>query len=333
MPRLRRVSVAEPGWTRRRAGRGFSYRDAAGEPLVGPDLARAKGLVIPPAWRDVWICPRLNGHLQASGIDEAGRRQYLYHPAWTELRAREKFDRAQELGAVMGRLRAKVARELAAGDPSAASTAALAVRLLDLGAFRIGSDVYAQQHGSAGLTTLERRHVRRTRAGLEFGFTGKSGVEQHILIDDAPTVRALERLRRRRGGDFEQLMAFRESGGWHRARAEDVNDYLRQATGLDVSAKDFRTWHGTVTAALALAGEGGVPAARTAREKVRRRAVQQVADFLGNTPSVARTSYVDPRVFDLHDAGEVMTVPAGRPGTWAWRGRVESEVLALLARG
>lgn len=330
MPRLRRVSVTEPGWTRRRAGRGFVYRDAAGEPLRDADLVRAKELVIPPAWKDVWICPRPNGHLQASGIDEAGRRQYLYHPVWVEQRAREKFDRAGELGAVMDRLRARVKRDLSGGDLTEASVAALAVRLLDLGAFRIGSDVYSQQHGSAGLTTLERRHVQRDGAGLLFSFTGKSGVDQRIRIQDPQAVRALEAMRRRRGGEFDQLLAFRDEGEWRRARADDVNDYLRRATGLEVSAKDFRTWHGTVTAAVALGGTGAVPSSRTAREKVRRAAVEQVAEFLGNTPTVARTSYVDPRVFDLHDSGRVITVPQGRTGSWAWRGRVEAEVVRLL---
>jgi len=300
--RLRRTSPDEPGWTRRRAGRGFVHLDVDGRPLPPEDAARCKALVIPPAWTDVWICPRPNGHLQAVGTDAAGRRQYLYHPDWVARRAEEKHDRVLQLGRRLPRLRARVLADLDADDLGARVSCALAVRLIDLGCFRIGNDVYAEEYGSFGLTTLERQHVRRSGDLLVFEFTGKSGIEHHVEIDDPVAVRALDRRRRRRRSDRRLLDV---SGS-------DVNDYLRDVSGLDVTAKDFRTWHGTVLAAAALAEAPGPEASKTARKRAVAGAMREVAEFLGNTPALARSAYVDPRVVDAYEEGRTIRAAVRR---------------------
>ncbi|TNM36406.1 DNA topoisomerase IB [Nocardioides albidus] len=323
MARLRRTSPDEPGWTRRRAGRGFVHLDVDGRPLPPEDAARCKALVIPPAWSEVWICPRPNGHLQVVGTDAAGRRQYIYHPAWVEQRAAEKHVRVVGLGRRLPRLRSRVLADLADDDLAPRATCALAVRLIDLGCFRIGNDVYAEEYGSFGLTTLERQHVRRSGDVLVFEFTGKSGIEHHVEIDDAIAVEALDRRRRRRRADRRLLDV---SG-------TDVNDYLREASGLDVTAKDFRTWHGTVLAAAALADAPGPEASKTARKRAIAGAMREVAEFLGNTPALARSAYVDPRVIDAYEEGR--TIRAAVRRTYddedARRAGLERATLRLLS--
>lgn len=318
MARLRRTSPDEPGWTRRRAGRGFVHVGLDGRPLPPEDAARCKALVIPPAWTDVWICPRPNGHLQAVGTDAAGRRQYIYHPAWVEQRAAEKHARVVGLGRRLPRLRERVLADLADDDLGARATCALAVRLIDLGCFRIGNDVYAEEYGSFGLTTLERQHVRRSGDVLVFEFTGKSGIEHHVEIDDSVAVQALDRRRRRRRTDPRLLDV----------TGTDVNDYLREASGIEATAKDFRTWHGTVLAAAALAEAPGPEATRTARKRAVVAAMREVAEFLGNTPALARSAYVDPRVVDAYEEGRTIRARAG-----ATREQLERATLRLLASG
>ncbi len=329
MVRLRRVSAGDLGWTRRRVGRGFTYLDDEGNRVPDDHVTRIRSLAIPPAWEDVWICPRENGHLQAVGTDAAGRRQYLYHPQWRVKRDELKFERVMELGRVLPRVRKQVTHDLAiAGMPDARS-AALAVRMLDLGYFRIGSDVYADEHGSIGLTTLSRQHVRRRGDAIVFAFTGKSGVDHEIVIEDAPSIAAIADLRRRRGG-FGELLAFKEGRRWQRLTPDRVNDYIREASGIEVTAKDFRTWHATVLAAVALAADGQPGESRTARRRRQRAALQQVADYLGNTPAIARSAYVDPRVLDLHDEGR--TIAAALAHAMDTRQEdVERAVLRLLA--
>ncbi len=302
MPRLRRTSPDQPGWTRRRAGRGFVHLDESGQPLPPEDVARCKALVIPPAWKDVWISPYPHGHLQAVGTDDAGRRQYLYHPAWVEQRSAEKHERVVGLGRRLPRLREEVLADLATDDLATRATCALAVRLIDLGCFRIGNDVYAEEYGSFGLTTLERQHVRRTGDVLVFEFVGKSGVEHHVEIDDPQAVEALDRRRRRRRTDRRLLDI----------NGTDVNEYLREASGLDVTAKDFRTWHGTVLAAAALAEAPGPEASKTARKRAVAAAMREVSEFLGNTPALARSSYVDPRVVDAYEEGRTIRAAVRR---------------------
>lgn len=299
MVRLRRTSPDQPGWTRRAAGRGFVYLDEHGDRLPDDQVERIRSLAIPPAWRDVWICPHPNGHLQAVGTDAAGRRQYLYHPDWRTRRDAAKFDRVLDFGRALGAARERVLADLNRTGMPPERACALAVRLLDLGCFRIGNDVYADAHGSFGLTTLRRDHVTRRGRTLHFAFTGKSGVDHRIEIEDEPVTAAIETLRRRRD-DSDTLLACR-NGSWRSLTAAMVNDYVRDITGMDATAKDFRTWHATVLAAAEIAagadelersGRGGV----TRRRRVVTDAMREVADFLGNTPTLARASYVDPRV-------------------------------------
>lgn len=306
MPRLRRTSPDHPGWTRRRAGRGFVYLDQAGERLAPEDLDRCVKLVIPPAWKEVWICPHANGHLQAVGTDDAGRRQYLYHPAWTEKRSALKYDRVLRFGQRLPRVREHVLADLREEGLSLPHACALAVRLLDVGYFRIGNDVYTEENGSFGLTTLERQHVRRSDGTMVFEFTGKSGIEHRIEIDDELAVETLERMRRRRTPSDRRLLAFREGRGWRSLTPDHVNDYLREASGMDVTAKDFRTWHATVLAAAALAEAPGPEASKTKRKRAVTAAMRGVAEYLGNTPTLARSSYVDPRVIDAYEEGRTI---------------------------
>lgn len=312
MPRLRRTSPDQPGWTRRRAGKGFVYLDERGDRLAAEDAQRVRDLVIPPAWREVWVTPHANGHLQAVGTDEAGRRQYLYHPRWRTRRDAAKFDRVLIFGRAMSKARERVLTDLGAEGMELDRACAVAVRLLDLGCFRIGSDVYADQNGSFGLTTLERRHVKRRKDRLDFCFTGKSGVEHCIEIDDPPVVAALEVMRRRRSADDPRLLAWRDGRTWRTLDAAGVNDYVRQTTGVDATAKDFRTWHATVIAADCLARTEEPGRSKASRKRAVAAAMREVADFLGNTPALARSSYVDPRVVDAYEQGRTIGVRTQR---------------------
>jgi DNA topoisomerase IB len=310
MPRLRRVSPNDAGWTRRRAGRGFVYLDENGNRLGEEDVERVRSLAIPPAWRDVWICRRPNGHLQATGVDDAGRRQYLYHPEWRARRDELKFTRVTRAARRLPAMRAAVLEDLATEGLTRQKACAAAVRLLDLGSFRIGSDAYANGE-SFGLTTLERRHVRRKGAVLVFEFTGKSGIDHQIEIDDAHSRQAIEAMRRRRTGS-DRLLAFREGNRWVDLDAATVNDYLRERTGEDLTAKDFRTWHATVLAAAALAETDEPGDSKASRRRAIKAMLTEVSDFLGNTPTIARSSYVDPRVIDLYEDGVTIAAATRR---------------------
>jgi DNA topoisomerase I len=305
MTRLRTVSPSSKGWTRRRAGKGFVYLDSDGMRLPDEAVARIKSLVIPPAWQDVWICPVDNGHIQATGMDAAGRKQYLYHPDWRAKRDAEKFDRVLEVATKLPRARAAVLEHITLDGMPLERAAATAVRLLDLGYFRIGSDVYTDENGSFGLTTLERRHVTRKRGRLVFCFIGKSGKEHCIEIDDPLSVEAVQRMRRRRDGG-DRLLAYQQSRRWLPLDAALVNDYLRETTGAEITAKDFRTWHATVLAAEALADSKEPGTTKTSRARAVRSAMVEVSEYLGNTPTIARASYVDPRVVDRYESGETV---------------------------
>ena len=330
MTRLRRVSPRAPGWRRVRSGRGFRYLDGSGRPLAAEQVQRIRSLVIPPAWQDVWICPYPNGHLQATGRDVAGRRQYLYHPQWRVLQDRSKFDRVAAAAVRLPLARDQVASDLGRGGMPLERAAATAVRLLDLGYFRIGNDYYADANGSFGLTTLERRHVRRHGGVLAFRFVGKSGIEHHVMIEDPMVIDALQQMRRRRGGD--RLLAYRQGSGWVDLGSGPVNAYLAELFGGGITAKDFRTWHATVIAAesLALSPESGTTTASLKRAV--RSAIGEVASYLGNTPAVARSSYVDPRIIESFVAGD--TIAAAATGTYRSaelkQAALERAVLELL---
>ena len=333
MPRTRRSSPDQPGWTRRRAGKGFVYLDENGERLCDEDCQRVKDLVIPPAWQDLWICRWPNGHLQAVGTDDAGRRQYLYHPDWRAKRDSEKFTRVLDFGKALSKARERVLTDLGTEGMTLVRASATAVRLLDLGYFRIGNDVYADQNGSFGLTTLERRHVRRTGDRLVFEFTGKSGIDHRIEIDDPPTIESLEAMRRRRGGG-DRLLAFKDGRRWTPLDSARVNDYVREATGLEATAKDFRTWHATVLAAAALAETEEAGTSKASRKRAVAGAMNEVSAFLGNTPALAKSSYVDPRVVDAYEEGD--TIAAATRRTYAKvderQAAYERAVLRLLKR-
>jgi DNA topoisomerase I len=301
MPRLRRTSPDQPGWTRRRAGKGFTYLDERGRRLPDAEAQRARDLVIPPAWEDVWITPYENGHLQAVGTDDAGRRQYLYHPQWRMRRDAEKFDRMLVFGKAISKAREQVIVDLGLEGMPLERACAAAVRLLDLGYFRIGNDVYAADNGSFGLTTLERRHVRRQQDRLVFTFVGKSGIEHCIEIDDEFVVAAIDVMRRRRTPKDPSLLAYRNGRSWRSILPELVNNYVRETTGIEATAKDFRTWHATVLAAAALAETPEPGETKASRKRAVSGAMKEVASFLGNTPALARSSYVDPRVIDAYE--------------------------------
>ncbi|ALX05458.1 DNA topoisomerase IB [Aeromicrobium erythreum] len=329
MVRLRRTSPSMVGWTRVKHGRGFRYLDQDGAPLEEIDVARCKELVIPPAWTKVWICPAENGHLQAVGTDDAGRRQYLYHPAWRERRDAEKFQHMEGFATALLEAR-DAAREEVADDATLRSTAALAFCLLDLGIFRVGSDRYTDENGSYGLTTIEKQHVRRDGDSLVFEYVAKSGQDLEVSLRDERLIAALEPLRRRRtGGDV--LLAYRGGDGWSTLGATAVNDYVKEVLGEEYSAKDFRTWRGTVIAAAALSSSDA--STKTARKKSVAAAMREVAEHLGNTPAVARSSYVDPRVVDLFGDGVVVAgghrpVAPGEPVSRT----LEKQVLELLGK-
>ncbi|MEO5711363.1 MAG: DNA topoisomerase IB [Nocardioidaceae bacterium] len=302
MVRLRTVTPGTKGWSRRRSGKGFVYADDAGTRLPADEVERIKSLAIPPAWADVWICPLANGHIQAVGTDAAGRKQYLYHPDWRTRRDQEKFDRVTKIAKELAKTRASVAEHLALEGMPLQRAAATAVRLLDLGYFRIGSDAYTDDNGSFGLTTLERRHVSRRGEKLVFSFVGKSGVEHTIEIDDALSIASVETMRRRKSTE-QRLLAYKELRSWAALDAARVNDYLREFTGGDMTAKDFRTWHATVLGAAALAESDEPGDTKASRKRAVRQAMVEVSEYLGNTPAIAKASYVDPRIVDLYEGG------------------------------
>lgn len=333
MTRLRTVSTNDTGWTRRRAGRGFVYLDEHGGRLSDVDVERIKSLVIPPAWAEVWICPVANGHIQAVGTDAAGRRQYLYHPGWRKLRDEAKFDRVLEMARKLPKARSHILSDLDAGRSSKQQALAVTARLIDLGLFRIGSDEYTDEHGSYGLTTLERHHVRTNGSGLVFSFLGKSGIEHEIELYDAPVCAAVQQMRRRRSGG-DRLLAYKDGRRWRSVDADDVNVYLREVFGRDVTSKDFRTWHATVIAAAVLADADTVAATKTARRKAVRQAAVEVSESLGNTPAIARNSYIDPLVVDLYEDGTTIAPALRRAPKNAERRQhhLERAVVRMLSR-
>ena len=334
MSRLRRVSCESAGISRRRRGRGFEYLDASGRRVGDAETReRIRALAIPPAWTDVWICPDPDGHLQAVGTDAAGRRQYLYHSRWRARRDRQKFDRMLEFARALPRLRRTVGRDLGTGRPPRDRVLACAVRLLDRGLFRIGNDEYAETNGSFGLTTLERRHVTVGSDGeLVFDYTAKGGARRVQTIVD-PEVHAVVGELKRRRGPGPGLLAYR-NGRWTELGSEDVNAYLKEAAGGDFTAKDFRTWHATVLAAVALATAPNAET-DTAQRRTIAAAVAEVAERLGNTPAVCRASYIDPRVFDRYLEGETIvsklrSLDDAEAAMPAVQRRIERAVLRLL---
>ena len=286
-----------------RRGRGFAYTDDSGNRFSDPEeLERIRELAIPPAWKDVWICLDRRGHLQATGVDGAGRKQYLYHPLWRTRRDQQKFDQMIEFANALPRMRRIVARDIRKGEMSRDQVLACAVRMLDRGFFRIGSEDYAEQNDSYGLATMRKEHVTVNGEEIEFDYPAKSGRRRvHSIADD--DVRGIvSSLKRRRGGG-DELLAYRNRGRWRDIASSEINEYVKATTGGDFSAKDFRTWNATVLAAVALALNGSEATSKTSRKRAISAAVKGVAHFLGNTPAVCRASYIDPRVFDRYLSG------------------------------
>ena len=311
MTRLRRVDCSAPGLRRRRAGRGFVYVDENGDRITDADtLQRIEALVIPPAWNDVWICALPNGHIQATGVDAAGRLQYLYHAAWRVKRDREKFDHMLEFARALPRLRRRIAKDLTRDGLPRERVLACATRLLDLGFFRIGTEGYAEQNQTYGLATIRKDHVRIKGTAVEFDYVAKSGKQRLQSIVDPDVLDVVTALKRRRAGGPELLAYKNDDGGWCDVKSADINAYIKEATGGDYSAKDFRTWAATVLCAVALAVSNEAARSRTARKRAVKRAFDEVAHYLGNTPAVCRASYVDPRVVDRYVAGVTLTQTA-----------------------
>lgn len=305
--RLRRSDIQLPGLGRRRHGNGFTYHDVQGARITDEaTLKRLRQLVIPPAWRKVWISPYPNGHIQAVGTDAAGRRQYLYHEVWQQERAEEKFDRVLEMAPVLPQFRRQVAADLDGTGLKRNRVLALALLLLDRGYFRAGSDQYAQENESYGLATLLCGHVAVRGNTVHFDYPGKSGVRRTHEIDEPHIARLVRSLIRGREADG-RLLVCRTGSGLAEVHADDLNVRLRELIGDDYSVKDLRTWHGTVLAAVGFAG-AEPPSTKTATRRARSVVMKQVADELGNTPAVARSSYVDPRVVRAYE--QEMTICA-----------------------
>lgn len=316
--RLRKSNPLGKGYKRVRRGSGFGFVAPDGATVTDPELrARFDALRIPPAWTDVWIAPYENGHIQAIGFDAASRKQYLYHPTWRERHDKTKFKRMLLLLEALPGGRRTVRRHLHDATVTRRRVLAAAFRMLDLGALRIGSSAYEESNGSYGLTTLHCEHVAVDGDTVRLRFPAKSGKQWDSTMRDADLAALLRRLKRRGAG--ERLLAYQEGGVWQTITPADVNAYVKKRLNGEFSAKDFRTLRGTVTAAASLARQG-VEQRRSAQKRVIAQAMRDAAAELSNTPTVAKASYVDPRVVDKYRAGETID-PARAP---------EAEVLALL---
>jgi DNA topoisomerase IB len=330
--RLRRTDPAEPGIQRVRRGKGFSYVDADGKAVDKETKQRIQDLVIPPAWTDVWICTLENGHIQAVGTDQAGRKQYLYHPDWHEAQARDKHQRVRRLARKLPEVRRITRRDLAKPGRPRERVLAAALRMLDAGLFRSGSDQYERDNGSHGVATLRRDHVIVRGNVVEFSFPAKSGVEREAMIEDAGLAKAV-RTFKRGGSPKGRLLSYQTPAGWHDVTSADINAYFKEIAGDEFTVKDLRTWGATVLAAVLLAEMPGVDvtveeATDKEKEKAQREAIRLVAEHLGNTPAVARASYVDPELIEKHDDGEALTSAWKSKLTLADRRRLERGELA-----
>ena len=329
-PRLRRSDLSKPGLTRRRSGTGWTFLDADSNRITDPvTLARVKALAIPPAYKDVWISPHPYGHIQAVGTDAAGRRQYRYHELWSQRRAQAKHLKVLQVGERLPTMRRRWARDLKRADLDRMRVLAAAARLLDLGLFRIGGEEYAEEHSTYGLATLRREHVKVRQGKLLFDYTAKHSLRRQEVVDDPAVLAVVDHLRRRRDDPNPELFAYLVNGAWADVKSTTVNEYLREVSGLEMSAKDFRTWHATVLMAAILAREP-VPPTKRSRDRTVRSGYVEVSEALGNTPAVCKASYVDPRVVDLYHGGTVIALPPNKRSDDAMRSALEKEVLDLL---
>jgi DNA topoisomerase IB len=333
--RLVRSDLNGPGITRRRCGAGYRYLTPAGQPVSADDRERARALVIPPAWADVWICPDPSGHIQAAGTDDAGRRQYIYHQLWHEQQDRAKHARLLRFGAALPRIRAIVDDHLGERGLGRDRVLSAAIKLIDLGFFRPGGEEYAEENDTFGLATIRRDHVTCSRGEIIFNYVGKSGQRHERAIADARIRAVVKSLKARKwGGD--ELLAHRTGRQVHDVTAADINAYLQEISGADFTVKDFRTWHATVLAAVGVAVSAAAP--EGSRGRAAARVAREVAGYLGNTPAVARSAYIDPVVFARYQAGSTVAKALGELGAdaeygeLATQGQVEAAVLRLLRR-
>jgi DNA topoisomerase I len=338
---LRYVNDDDPGISRRRRGKGFSYHDTAGRRVTDePTLARIRALAIPPAWTDVWICPSPRGHIQATGRDARGRKQYRYHPEWRQARDLGKYERTIQFGEALPRLRRQVERDLGRRGLDRQKVVAAVVRLLDTTLLRVGNEEYARENRSYGLTTLRDQHGRVQGSQVRFTFRGKAGIRHQVSLRDQRLARIVRRCQELPGQRLFQYVD--DDGQPQPIDSDDVNDYVRAASGADFSARDFRTWAGTVLAfrCLRAAGIEPVEASAAAARAPVVSAVKQVARWLGNTPAVCRSAYIHPAVLEAYADGGI---PAGprrqatetdvlRPPVRRGLGADEREVLRLLRR-
>ena len=300
---LRYVNDQKPGITRHARGKDFLYRTPDGKPLRDADtLARIRHLVIPPAWTEVWISPHANGHIQATGRDARGRKQYRYHERWRQHRDENKFERMMGFARVLPRIRRRVSRDLKRPGMPREKVIATVVRLLEVTLIRVGNDEYARTNNSYGLTTMRNRHVRVAHGDIQFSFRGKSGKRHQISVHDARLAKIVRKCQDMPGQD---LFEYEEDGKPRDVTSEDVNSYLREITGEEYSAKDFRTWAGTVLAAIALRQFEGAVKGRQAKKNIVT-AVEAVARMLGNTPAVCKKCYIHPEVLNSYLAGQTI---------------------------
>lgn len=340
MPRLRRADCTAPGISRhlRDGGddAGFDYTSPAGEPLTDPaTVERVEALVIPPAWQDVWISPWPNGHIQAIGTDAAGRRQYRYHEQWRLQRDKAKHDGVLEFGERLPAAREQMREHLALPGLPRLRVLACAARLLDLGFFRIGSEEYAEKHGTYGLATIRRDQVTISGGQVTFDYIAKHQKQAVWSLAEESVLEVVGTLKRRRGGG-EELLAYKADGDWVDVKSADINAYLHEVLDLEFSAKYFRTWSATVLAAVGLAVSENSVTSPTAAKRAVTRVVTEVSGYLGNTPAVCRSSYIDPRVIDLFYDGitissdlDALGADAGY-GEPAVQGGIEAAVVDLL---
>jgi DNA topoisomerase-1 len=334
--RLRRGNPAGPGLRRIRRGRGFSYVDGD-EPVTDPEvLDRIRSLAIPPAWRDVWICAHPNGHIQAVGTDDAGRRQYLYHTEWRRSRDEEKHDRVLALARRLPGVRARIHEDLCGSGLGRDRVLAGALRVLDRGVFRTGGEEYAEENDTHGVTTLLRKHIQLRGDELLFDFPAKNGIQRSVGVRDPELARLVAALRRGRS-DGDRLFVYRNGTG-HRQelRARDVNERFKELAGDGFTVKDMRTWTATVLAAAEFAGQD-TPASQRATKRAEAAVMRAVAEQLGNTPAVARRSYVDPRVCAAFRDGRTIEAAIRRVGDASLDGNetreaLERAVIRLLTR-
>jgi DNA topoisomerase IB len=313
-----------------RAGEGFRFHDPSGAEITDEEtLRRIRALRIPPAWENVWISADPTGHIQATGVDSKGRTQYLYHQLWREQRDAQKFSHMLRFASALPGLRTAAQHDLRRRRLNRDRVSAGVVRLIDLGLFRIGEERYAELDHHYGATTLEKRHVRVTSDGVMFDYIAKAGKHRTIVVRDRlvlPTVRALIRS----GNGDEALFCYEHDDGWHRLHSRDVGNYLASRAGGHYTAKEFRTWNATVLMAVVLANAGPSVIPRN-RQRVIAASVKEVARWLGDTPAVARASYIDPRLISHYESeGGLPGVPA-RPAGLPVPAETETAIAALLA--